>query len=67
MPEQPSHLEDVIQKNAAGPKSVQIDGQRVEQHSIDDVIKADRYLAAKKAAKSRTGGLKVSKLSHSGA
>ena len=67
MPEQPSNLEEVIRKNASGPKSAQVDGQRVEQHSLDDVIKADRYLALKKAAKSRTGGLKFTKLSHSGA
>ena len=67
MPIQEQNFDEVIRKNASGPKSAQVDGQRVEQHSLDDVIKADRYLALKKAAKSRTGGLKFTKLSHSGA
>ena len=67
MPEQPSNLEETIRKNASGPKSAQVDGQRVEQHALTDLIQADKYLASKKAAKSRTGGLKFTKLSHSGA
>ena len=67
MPEQPSNLEEAIRKNATGPKSAQVDGQRVEQHALSDIIQADKYLASKKAAKSRTGGLKFTKLSHSGA
>jgi len=67
MSEQTDNLDATILKNASGPKSAQVDGQRVEQHSLDDVIKADRYLALKKASKSRTGGLKFTKLSHSGA
>ena len=66
MPEQPSNLEEAIRKNATGPKSAQVDGQRVEQHALTDIIQADKYLASKKAAKSRTGGLKFTKLSHSG-
>ena len=61
------NLTEVIQRNASGPKSAQVDGQRVEQHALSDIIQADKYLASKKAAKSRTGGLKFTKLSHSGA
>jgi hypothetical protein len=60
-------LEDQIRRNALGPKSAEVDGQRVEQHSLDDVIKTDKYLASKKAAKSRMSGLKLTKMSHSGA
>ena len=68
MPEkQTPTLEEAIRKNASSPKSVQVDGQRVEQHSLPDVIQADSYLASKKAAKSRTNGLKFTKMSHSGA
>lgn len=67
MPEQPSNLEDAIRRNASGPRAAQVDGQRVEQHPLSDVIKADSYLASKKAAKSRTSGLKFTKMSHSGA
>ena len=61
------NLTETIRKNASGPKSAQVDGQRVEQHALTDIIQADKYLASKKAAKSRTGGLKFTKLSHSGA
>ena len=60
-------IEDAIRQNAAGPKSVEVDGQKVEQHSLPDQIEADQYLASKKAMKSRNSGLKITKLSHSGA
>ena len=60
-------IEDEILKNAGGPKSVEVDGQKVEQHSLKDQIEADKYLASKKAVKSRNSGLKITKLSHSGA
>lgn len=67
MSEENSNLETALIQNASGPKSAQVDGQRVEQHALTDIIQADKYLASKKAAKSRTGGLKFTKLSHSGA
>lgn len=66
MPEE-TQIEDAIKRNASGPKSAEVDGQRVEQHSLPDQIAADEYLASKKAVKSRTSGLKFSKLCHSGA
>ena len=62
-----SRISDAIRKNAAGPKSAEVDGQKVEQHSLKDQIAADEYLASKKAVKSRNSGLKITKLSHSGA
>ncbi len=67
MPETTENLEESIRRNAAGPKSAEVDGQKVEQHSLPDQIEADKYLASKKAVKSRTSGLKFSKLCHSGA
>ena len=60
-------IEESIRKNVSGPKSAEVDGQRVEQHSLKDQIAADEYLASKKAVKSRTSGLKITKLCHSGA
>ncbi len=66
MPEE-TEIDDAIKRNAAGPKSAEVDGQKVEQHSLPDQIEADKYLASKKAVKSRTSGLKFSKLCHSGA
>ena len=62
-----SKISDAIRKNATGPKSAEVDGQKVEQHSLKDQIAADEYLASKKALKSRNSGLKFTKMSHSGA
>ena len=60
-------IEEAIRKNASGPKSAEVDGQKVEQHSLQDQIAADAYLASKKAVQSRNSGLKITKMSHSGA
>ena len=62
-----SSLDEAIRRAASGPKSAEADGQRVEQHSLSDLVKADRYLASKEAAKSRGGGLRMRKMVHSGA
>ena len=59
-------ITETIVKNAAGPKS-EVDGQRVEQHSLKEQIEADKYLASKDAVKRRGSGLKFSKMTHSGA
>lgn len=67
MTNQNNNLEDAIRRNAASPKSAQVDGQRVEQRGLDELVRADRYLAGKKAARSRASGLKFTKMSHSGA
>ena len=50
MPEETT-LEETIRRNASGPKSAEVDGQKVEQHSLADQIAADEYLASKKALK----------------
>ena len=60
-------LDDAIRRAADGPKSAQVDGQRVEQHSLPDLVQADRYLASKRAARGRYGGLRFTRMSHSGA
>ena len=60
-------ITETIVKNAAGPKSAEVDGQRVEQHNLTEQIAADKYLASKDAVKRRGSGLKFSKMTHSGA
>jgi len=67
MAETTTSLKDRIIENASGPKSAEIDGQKVEQHSLSDVIEADEYLASKSALKRRSRGLKFNKLQPSGA
>ena len=42
-------LDNTIRENASGPKRASGDTGSVEQHSIKDQIKADKYLAGKGA------------------
>ena len=60
-------LDAAIRENAAGPKSAEVDGRKVEQHSLKDQIAADEYLAKKKAMRAAGGGLRVTKLCPPGA
>jgi hypothetical protein len=56
------NLDTQIRDNAAGPKKATGDSGSVEQHSLSDQIAADKYLASKKAARSRGLGIRMSKL-----
>jgi len=67
MPEATENLEDSIRENAAGPKSAEVDGQKVERHPLPDQIAADEYLAKKKVMRGRGTGLKITQMHHSGA
>jgi len=67
MPETTENLEESIRRNAAGPKSAEVDGQKVEQHSLPEQIAADEYLEKKKVMRSRGTGLKITRMHHSGA
>ncbi|MBI5726044.1 MAG: hypothetical protein HZA50_18940 [Planctomycetes bacterium] len=44
-------LDDTISRNAKGPASAEVDGVKVQQHSLPDQIAADKYLASKRAGK----------------
>jgi hypothetical protein len=54
-------LEDDIRRNAQGPAKASGDAGSVEQHPLPDQIAADRYLAAKEAAKDKKRGLRFNK------
>ena len=56
------NLDTQIRDNAAGPKKATGDSGSVEQHPLNDQIAAARYLASKKAARSRGLGIRLSKL-----
>ena len=60
-------LDAAIRRAADGPRSAQVDGQKVEQHSLPDLVQADRYLASKEAKRGRYGGLRFTRMSHGGA
>ena len=59
-------LADTIEENAAGPKKASGDSGSVEQHPLKDQIEADKYLAAKKAVRSKGLGIKLAKISPGG-
>ena len=63
----PEELQDKIEENAQAPRRAVVDGVEAEQHSLPDQIAADRYLAAKEAAKKPHRGLRFTQLRHSGA
>jgi hypothetical protein len=60
-------IADAIRENAAGPVQASGDSISVEQHSIQDQIAADRYLASKAAAKQPHRGLRFSRIVPPGA
>ncbi len=57
-----SDVTDALADNAAGPQRVQVANQSVDQHAIDDQIKAANYLAAQQAAAKPRFGLRFSKI-----
>jgi len=61
-----SNLKDAIRENALGPKKVQSDAGSVEQHSLQDQIAAERFLASKEATRKPGLGIKLTKLSPDG-
>jgi len=58
----PDSLEDKIRENAEGPAKAAGDAGSIEQHKLTDQIEADKYLAAKEAAKSKSRGLRFNKV-----
>lgn len=68
MPETNSTTElSRLEKAADSPKLAEVDGQKVQQHSLAEQIELDRYLASKKAASSGRRGFRISKLAAGGA
>jgi hypothetical protein len=47
---------------AVGPKRVRTDAGEVEAHDLDQIIEADKYLAAKAATASKSRGLRFNKI-----
>jgi hypothetical protein len=59
---EPIDLTPQIATNAQGPASASVDGQSVSQHSLQDQIDADKYLASKEASKRPRRGLRFTKI-----
>ena len=61
-----NEIDKQIEESAAGPRKASGDSGSVEQHALQDQIAADRYLASKKASRTRGLGIRVARLVHSG-
>jgi hypothetical protein len=61
------NLDETIRQNASGPAKAAGDAGSVEQHKLTEQIEADRYLASKEAARSKSRGLVINKLVPPGA
>ena len=60
-------IADAIKENAAGPAKASGDSVSIEQHSIQDQIAADRYLASKRAANKPHRGMRFTRIIPPGA
>ena len=52
---------------AVTPKIAEVDGQKVQQHSLQEQIALDRYLASKEYAETGRRGFRISKMVAGGA
>ena len=58
----PTNVTDAIEQNALGPKVIEFEGQKIEQHSIEDQIKADNHAKAQTAASKKGFGIRFQKI-----
>ncbi len=56
------NFSETIETAAVEPAEAMADGVQVKSRSISELIEADRYLAAKRAAAKGQGGLRFSKI-----
>ena len=59
-------LEETMEKLLTSPKEVEVDGQRVTNQSLGDLIKVANYLASKNALKGRRLPIRITKMAAGG-
>ena len=62
-----SKIEEAMENLLTSPKEVEVDGQRVTNQSMADIIKAANYLASKNALKGRKLPIRITKMASGGA
>ena len=60
-------LEELTEKMLAQPKVVEVDGQRVENQSVGDLLKVANFFASKQATSGRRSPLRITKMKSGGA
>lgn len=59
-------IKDRIAEVANQPKSYENDGEKITNHSLQDLAEADQFLARKNAAKNPFSALKIARISTQG-
>ena len=54
-------LEEAMERLLTSPKEVEVDGQRVTNQSVGDLIKVANYLASKNALKGKRLPIRITK------
>ena len=62
-----SKLEELAEKMLAQPKEVEVDGQRVENQAVGDLLKVASYFASKLATSGHRCPLRITKMAAGGA
>ena len=60
-------LEELAEQMLAQPKAVEVDGQRVENQSVGELLKVAKYFASKSAVSGRRCPLRITKMASGGA
>jgi hypothetical protein len=60
-------LDELTEKMLTQPKAVEVDGQRIENHPVGDLIEVAKFLASKNATRKRRCPLRVTKMASGGA
>ena len=59
-------LEEAMERLFTSPKEVEVDGQRVTNQSVGDLIKVANYLASKNALKGKRLPIRITKMAAGG-
>ena len=59
-------LEEAMERLLTSPKEVEVDGQRVTNQSVGDLIKVASYLASKNALKGKRLPVRITKMAAGG-
>lgn len=58
----PDEISDAIAEAAVNPAEIEVDGLRVKERPVGELIEAQRHAAGQAAAQTKTGGLGFRKM-----
>jgi hypothetical protein len=60
--EEPENIAEALERVAIGPKRSKESGREIEEHDLDQLIRADNHIAAKNAGRRNHQGLRFTKI-----